>query len=40
MEALAGAEKAGKHTQTSPGFAIVPADQEKKPQLRGDGLSR
>lgn len=38
MEALAGAENAGKHGQASSGFAAVPA--EEKPQLRGDNLNR
>lgn len=40
MEALAGAENAGKHAQTSSGFAVVPADQEEKPQLHCGNLSR
>lgn len=40
MEAPAGAEDAGKNTQASSGFAVVPADQEEKPQLRGDNLNR
>lgn len=40
MEALAGAENADRHVQTSSGFAVVPADQEEKLQLRADNLSR
>lgn len=40
VEALAGAEDADRHVQTSSGFAVVPADQEEKLQLRGDNLSR
>ena len=40
MGALSGAQNAGKRVQTSSGFAVVPADQEEKPQLHGDNLSR
>lgn len=40
VEALAGAERADRHVRTSSGFAVVPAAQEEKLQLRGDNLSR
>lgn len=38
MQALAGAENAGKHVQASPGF-VIPDEQEEKLKLLGGDVS-